>query len=75
MNVTDTKQRILDAVGDADDAVLLAEQVQCLDGLFGETHDPAGRELAHGERMATYGSIVTVTITREVIAGLGEARV
>ena len=38
--------------GDADDAVLLAEQIQRLDGLFGETDDPAGRELAHGRRYA-----------------------
>jgi hypothetical protein len=36
--------------GDADDAILLAQQIQCLDGLLGETDDPAGRELAHGER-------------------------
>src|SRR6202022_3508716 len=34
--------------GDADDPVLLAEQIQRLDGFFGETHDPAGRELMHG---------------------------
>ena len=33
--------------GDADDPVLLAEQIQRLDGFFGETDDPAGRELAH----------------------------
>src|SRR4029077_16645455 len=28
--------------GDPDDAVLLAEQIQGLDGLFGEANDPAG---------------------------------
>ena len=33
--------------GDADDAILLTEQIQRLDGLFGETYDPAGRELLH----------------------------
>src|ERR1700722_16719096 len=36
--------------GDADDPVLLGEQVQRLDGFFGQTHDPAGREVAHGGR-------------------------
>ena len=35
--------------GDADDAILLAEQIQRLDGFFGEADDSAGRELAHGE--------------------------
>ncbi len=35
--------------GDADDAILLAEQIQRLDGFFGETDNSAGRELAHGE--------------------------
>ena len=34
--------------GDADDPVLFAKQVQRLDGFLGETHDPAGREVAHG---------------------------
>jgi len=33
--------------GDADDPVLLAEQVECLDRLFGQANDPAGREVAH----------------------------
>jgi hypothetical protein len=37
--------------GDADDAVLLAEQIQRLDSLFGEANDPAGRELAHADDM------------------------
>ena len=37
--------------GDADDAVLFAEQIQRLHGLFGEADDPAGRVLAHGERI------------------------
>jgi hypothetical protein len=36
--------------GDADDAILLAEQIQCLHGFLGETDDPAGRELAHDRR-------------------------
>ena len=40
--------------GDADDAVLLAEQIQRLDGLFGEANDPAGWELAHGGRYAEF---------------------
>ena len=35
--------------GDADDAVLFAEQIQRLDGFLGETHDSARRELAHDE--------------------------
>ncbi len=37
--------------GDADDAVLLTEQIQRLHGLFGEADDPAGRELAHRKRL------------------------
>ncbi len=37
--------------GDADDAVLLAEQIQRLHGLFGQADDPAGREVAHGAGM------------------------
>ena len=35
-----------------DDAVLLAEQIQRLDGFLGEADDPAGREVAHGSRYA-----------------------
>jgi hypothetical protein len=35
--------------GDADDAILLAEQIQGLDGFFGKTDDSAWRELAHNE--------------------------
>ena len=54
--------------GDADDAVLLAEQVQRLDGLFGEANDPAGWELAHGDDMPNSGRHVTAAITSEVIA-------
>jgi hypothetical protein len=54
--------------GDADDAVLLAEQVQHFDGLFGEANDPAGRELAHGDHMPNSGRHVTAAITSEVIA-------
>jgi hypothetical protein len=34
--------------GNADDPVLLAEQIRRLHGFFGEADDPAGRELAHG---------------------------
>src|SRR3954471_1257087 len=37
--------------GDADDAILLAEQIQRLHGLFGEADDPAGREMAHAKAM------------------------
>jgi hypothetical protein len=54
--------------GDADDAVLLAEQVQRFDGLFGEANDPAGWELAHGAHMPNSGRHVTAAITSEVIA-------
>ena len=55
--------------GDADDAVLLAEQIQRLDGLFGQADDPAGRELAHGGRYAELPArYVTAAITSEVIA-------
>ena len=54
--------------GDADDAVLLAEQIQRLDGLFGEANDPAGRELAHGDDMPNSVRHVTAAITSEVIA-------
>ena len=35
--------------GDADDAILLAEQIQRFDGFFGKADDSAGRELAHDE--------------------------
>ena len=38
--------------GDTDDAILLAEQIERLHGLFGEADDPAGRELAHRKRYA-----------------------
>jgi hypothetical protein len=34
--------------GNADDPVLLAEQIRRLHGFFGKADDPAGRELAHG---------------------------
>ena len=54
--------------GDADDAVLLAEQIQRLDGLFGQADDPAGRELAHGDDMPNSERHVTAAITSEVIA-------
>jgi len=54
--------------GNADDPVLLAEQIQGLDGFLGETDDPAGRELAHPDDMANYRLDVTVIITRNVIA-------
>ena len=54
--------------GDADDTVLLAEQIQRLDGLFGEANDPAGWELAHGDDMPNSGRHVTAAITSEVIA-------
>ena len=54
--------------GDADDTVLLAEQIQRLDGLFGEANDPAGWELAHADDMPNYGGDVTAAITSEVIA-------
>jgi hypothetical protein len=33
--------------GDADNAIPFTEQIQRLDGLFRETYDSAGRELAH----------------------------
>src|SRR6202022_2285458 len=56
--------------GDADDPVLLAEQVQGLHGLFGETHDPAGRELMHDGRMSNYGPVVTVILPRKSLPGL-----
>src|ERR1700676_2837443 len=39
---------------DPDDPVLLAEQIQRLDGFLGEADDPAGREVAHGGR---YGEL------------------
>src|SRR4029079_15568944 len=54
--------------GDTDDAVLLAEQIQRLDGLFSQADDPAGRELAHADDMPNSGPHVTVAITSEVIA-------
>ena len=54
--------------GDTDDAVLLAEQVQCLHGLFGQADDPAGWELAHADDMPNSRRHVTATITSEVIA-------
>lgn len=54
--------------GDADDAVLLAEQVQRFDGLFGQADDPAGRELAHADDMQNSTGHVTAAITSEVIA-------
>ena len=55
--------------GDADDAVLLAEQIQRLDGLFGEADDPAGRELAHGKRICRItGALSRQAITSDVIA-------
>ena len=54
--------------GDADDAVLLAEQIQRLDGLFGQADDPAGWELAHTDDMPNSGRHVTAAITSEVIA-------
>ena len=54
--------------GDADDTVLLAEQIQRLDGLFGEANDPAGWELAHADDMPNSGGDVTAAITSEVIA-------
>ena len=38
--------------GDADDAVLLAQEVQRLDGFLGEADDAAGREVAHDGRYA-----------------------
>ena len=38
--------------GDADDAVLLAEQIQRLDRLFGQADDAAGREVVHGATLA-----------------------
>src|SRR3981189_82065 len=37
-------RRAHDIAGNSDDAVLLAEQVQGLDGLLGQTDDPARRE-------------------------------
>jgi hypothetical protein len=37
-------RRARNIAGDADDAVLLAEQVQRLDGLFGEADNSAGRK-------------------------------
>ena len=43
-----TRGRPHRVAGNADDPVLLAKQVQCLHGFLGETHDPAGREVAHG---------------------------
>ena len=54
--------------GDADDAVLLAEQIQRLDGLFGQANDPAGWELAHADDMPNSRRHVTAAITSEVIA-------
>ena len=48
--------------GDADNPVLLAKQIKRLDGFFGETNDPAGRELAHGDDMANYRWLVTAAI-------------
>jgi len=31
-----------------DDAILLAEQIQGLDGLLGRTNNPSGRKMPHG---------------------------
>jgi hypothetical protein len=47
---------------------LLAEQIQRLDGLFGQADDPAGRELAHTDDMPNCARHVTAAITSEVIA-------
>ena len=38
--------------GNADNPVLLAQQIQRLHGFLRETYDPAGRELAHDEGYA-----------------------
>lgn len=55
--------------GDADDAVLLAEQVQRFDGLFGQADDAAGREVAHGKSIcANAVADVSRAITSDVIA-------
>ena len=45
--------------GDPDDAVLFAKQIQGLDRLFRETHDPAGREVTHPRDMVKNKSFVT----------------
>ena len=55
--------------GDADDAVLFAEQIERLDRLFGQANDTVGREVAHGETIcANASSNVTATMTSDVIA-------
>src|SRR5882672_6426193 len=45
--------------GDADDAVLLADQIERLHGLLGEADDAAGREVGHGATMQEPSRIVT----------------
>src|ERR1700690_2668880 len=52
--------------GHADDPVLLAKQIKRLHSFFGETDDPAGRELAHDGRYAEYRAGVTVAIARDI---------
>ena len=54
--------------GDANDPILLAQKVQRFHSLFGETDDPARRELAHAKRMQNYRLVVTAAITSNVIA-------
>src|ERR1700733_4965735 len=46
--------------GNANDSVLLAEQIKGLDRFLGEADDAAGRELAHGNDMQNKRSLVTV---------------
>ena len=55
--------------GDADDAVLLAEQIERFDRLFGQADDAAGREVAHGRSICPNESAdVTAAMTSDVIA-------
>src|SRR5438309_7996730 len=44
--------------GDADDAVLLAEQIERFDRLLGQADDAAGREVAHGETICANAAAV-----------------
>ena len=51
-------------------SLLASEQIQRFHGLFGETDNPAGRELAHRQNDR---SIVAVAITTNVIAEFNSA--
>jgi hypothetical protein len=47
--------------GDADNPILLAEQIERLHRFFGQAHDAAGREVAHADDMRNNGRLVTRT--------------